>query len=197
MLEPDLSVVPHPVFNSMYRYSVVLFITVLFLSLFNAVHAQEWAGEFGFGTDGTLRALAQGPDGEVYVGGDFERAGTLAVRGIARWTGEEWESIGSLDGDVRTLQVDGGTPGTFELAQNYPNPFNPATVIAFSLAEPTLVRLEVFDLLGRRVAVLADEGMAAGTHRVTFDAGDLASCMYVYRLEAGDFVASRRMLLAK
>jgi cyclomaltodextrinase / maltogenic alpha-amylase / neopullulanase len=87
--------------------------------------------------------------------------------------------------------------GELVLEANYPNPFNPSTTIAFTLPESGRVRLEVFDLLGRRVAVLADDVRATGRHEVVFDAAGLASGTYLYRLEHGGGSQNRRMTLLK
>ena len=88
-------------------------------------------------------------------------------------------------------------PGEFSLAQNYPNPFNPNTVISYQLPENSEVSLKVFDMLGREVATLVDGRMSAGTHQVSFNASNLASGMYVYRLVAGDFTSTKTMILIK
>ncbi len=91
-----------------------------------------------------------------------------------------------------------GTPQSFSLEQNYPNPFNPSTTINFSLPSASEVTLYVYDMLGRRVATLLDnEMMNASTHSVKFDASRLASGVYIYRLEAGEFTSTRRMMLIK
>ena len=88
-------------------------------------------------------------------------------------------------------------PERFALGANYPNPFNPSTVITYDLPEARAVTLTVYDVLGRRVARL-DEGVrAAGRHRLRFDASRLSAGVYVYAIEAGDFRASRRMVLLK
>ncbi|CAN5351324.1 hypothetical protein BH23BAC3_BH23BAC3_23570 [soil metagenome] len=84
-----------------------------------------------------------------------------------------------------------------QLHQNYPNPFNPVTVINYQLPVSSDVALEVFDLLGRRVAVLVDGRQAAGSHQATFDASNLASGVYLYRPNAGEFVQTRQMVLMK
>jgi len=88
-------------------------------------------------------------------------------------------------------------PLTFELRQNYPNPFNPSTQIQFSLPEPGLVKLKIFDVLGRLVRTLVDGPMQAGRQSVTFDAGNLPSGMYLYRLETQTDVSVRKMMLIK
>ncbi|MDZ7269469.1 MAG: family 10 glycosylhydrolase [candidate division KSB1 bacterium] len=86
-------------------------------------------------------------------------------------------------------------PSAFALWQNYPNPFNPATTIAFAVPRRSLLRLEVFDLQGRRVAVAAAGDYPAGVHQVTFNAGQLAAGVYFYRLSASGWVATRKLVL--
>lgn len=88
-------------------------------------------------------------------------------------------------------------PTELELDQNYPNPFNPSTVISYQLPESSSVLLEVYDILGKRIAILVDDQVAAGRHTVTFDAGMLSSGLYVYRLIAGQEVKSKTMILVK
>lgn len=88
-------------------------------------------------------------------------------------------------------------PATFQLEQNYPNPFNPRTTIQFALPEAVQARIAVYDALGREVAVLADAPFAPGQHTVQFDAANLPSGLYLYRLDAGSTRISRSMLLVK
>jgi hypothetical protein len=90
-----------------------------------------------------------------------------------------------------------GLPEGFALQQNYPNPFNPSTRIDFSLGKATNVKLTVYNILGQKVSTLVDNRMDAGLHTVTFDGKILASGVYFYRLEAGNFVSSKKMLLLK
>ena len=90
------------------------------------------------------------------------------------------------------------SPIEFSLAQNYPNPFNPSTTINFSLAKESNVNLKVFDLLGQEIISLVNnEFMNAGSYSYKFDASTLASGTYIYRLEAGDFVQTKKMTLTK
>ncbi|MEX0845476.1 MAG: PKD domain-containing protein, partial [Balneolaceae bacterium] len=90
-----------------------------------------------------------------------------------------------------------GIPDDFELSQNYPNPFNPNTNIRFGLPEASEVRLEIFNILGQKVAVLVNGKMNAGYHLVNFDASRYSSGMYIYRIIAKDFVKTKKMLLLK
>lgn len=102
----------------------------------------------------------------------------------------------SIDTGVAAEHGD-GLPTRFELSPNYPNPFNPATQIVFGLPQTALVRLSVFDVLGREVVVLVDERLLAGWHEAIFDADDLPSGFYLYQLEVGGRTLTRMMLLMK
>ncbi len=91
------------------------------------------------------------------------------------------------------------TPSAFALEQNYPNPFNPTTVIVYRLARQSDVRLEIFDVLGRKVETLVNTKQSAGTYSFTFSAANLnlSSGVYFYRLNTGEFTATKKMLLTK
>ena len=88
-------------------------------------------------------------------------------------------------------------PTEYALYQNYPNPFNPITTIGFDIKETGNVTLKVFDLLGREVATLVNGEMTAGSHTITWDASGMSSGIYVYRIEAGNFKATNKMLFLK
>jgi hypothetical protein len=88
-------------------------------------------------------------------------------------------------------------PKTCELGQNYPNPFNPSTTIRYGLPHKSAVQLTVFNTLGQQVAQLVNGDMEAGYHEVRFDGKNLSSGVYFYRIQAGEFVASKRLLLLK
>jgi len=88
-------------------------------------------------------------------------------------------------------------PTEYSLAQNYPNPFNPLTKIRFSIKEPGLVSLKVFDILGREVIILVNEPKSAGIFETEFDASNLPSGIYIYSLRVNDFVQNNKMLLLK
>ena len=103
-------------------------------------------------------------------------------------------AAGNPNGDASIASV---IPESNSLGQNYPNPFNPSTQIRFGLSEPLHVRLIIYDMLGREVAKLADEDMDAGYHSVSWNASNVSSGVYIYRLSAGDFVQVKRMLVIK
>lgn len=100
--------------------------------------------------------------------------------------------------EVLSTKDDGrGTMDEFSLHQNYPNPFNPSTQIRFSLPSSHVTRLTVYDILGREIAVLVDGVMPAGSQSVTFDATNITSGVYLYKLEAGGMTQVRRMVVVK
>jgi type IX secretion system substrate protein len=88
-------------------------------------------------------------------------------------------------------------PNEFALLANHPNPFNPTTQISYQLSEGSQVQIVIYDMLGRAVETLVDAAQPAGTFTVSFDASDLPSGMYLYRMTAGSFVNSRKMILLK
>jgi hypothetical protein len=90
-----------------------------------------------------------------------------------------------------------GVPENFVLSQNYPNPFNPSTTLQYSISKSSQVVLEVFNVLGQSVARLVDEQLTPGTYKTTFNASNLSSGVYLYRLKAGDYVQTLKMVLMK
>jgi hypothetical protein len=91
----------------------------------------------------------------------------------------------------------GDEPYSYSLDQNYPNPFNPTTTINFSLLKTANVQLTVYNIIGQRVATLVNGQLSAGAHSVKFNATNFASGVYFYRLEAGEFIAHKKMMLLK
>jgi len=115
-------------------------------------------------------------------------AGTLG-RGI--WRRPLSEMITSVDGSSDPV------PTRFGLSQNFPNPFNPSTTIRYGLPNHSQVTLSVFNTLGQQVAQLVNGDMEAGLHEVQFDGSGLSSGVYFYRLQAGSFVETRKLLLVR
>lgn len=89
------------------------------------------------------------------------------------------------------------TPAAFRLRGNYPNPFNASTTINYSLPQPSDVRLDIYDILGRKVQTLWDGRQTAGEHSVIWDADGFASGAYFYKITAGEFERSEKMILLK
>ncbi len=122
-----------------------------------------------------------------------------------------WANVLDWDNPVNPVGISGNEPyqipSVFILNQNYPNPFsarggsafggNPSTIIKFALPRKEEVRIEVFNLLGQKVAVLINKTMSAGYHEVEFNAQDLPSGLYVYLIEAGQYQAVKKMLLLR
>lgn len=154
----------------------------------------------GINTGGVFRSLNNGDNWEA-VNSGLPQANVFAL-GFDR----QGRILAGTDGDgvfrsIRTTtSVDedaGDLPLSFALAQNYPNPFNPSTTITFDLAKPSPVKLKVFDVTGREVAVLADQIFQAGTHRIVFTPNGLTDGLYFYRIEAGEFAQTNKLTLLK
>ncbi|HKL15831.1 MAG TPA: T9SS type A sorting domain-containing protein, partial [Balneolaceae bacterium] len=108
-----------------------------------------------------------------------------------------YRSITLTRGEVTSNEEFGGLPRTFDLEQNYPNPFNPTTQINYAVPEQSDVRIDVYNVIGRRVATLVDREMAPGNYTVNFNASQLSSGMYFYRLKAGSTLLTKKMTLIK
>ena len=101
-------------------------------------------------------------------------------------------------GEAKPLdRLSDGLPARHALHQNHPNPFNALTTISFDLARTNSMNISLYNVLGERVAVLADGTFPAGRHQLDFDAGDLSSGVYFYRMEAKQFVDVRKMVLMR
>ena len=111
---------------------------------------------------------------------------------------ENQESIVLTNPNLTSLSVASETrPERFELFQNYHNPFNPSTTIKFSLPKASQVKLTVYNVLGQVIAELLDKKLAVGAHQIEFNATSHASGVYIYRIEAGEFTAVKKLLLVK
>ena len=165
-----------------------------YLASGDPVTGKGWIGASGDCT-ATLSSgpftLAAGDTQEVVV------AATIAMGA------DRIGSVTALRSDYRgTSQILAGSPqpvapASFSLSQNYPNPFNPTTNFEFRIANREPVSLKVFDVLGRDVATLVNEVRSAGVYTVHWDASSLPSGVYFYRLQAGGFIQTKKMLLLK
>ena len=102
------------------------------------------------------------------------------------------------DATINKLMITGELiPTVYALEQNYPNPFNPATTIKYSIAKQSNVTLKVYDMLGSEIATLVNEEKPAGVYEINFNASNLASGIYFYKIQAGSFVETKKMILLK
>jgi hypothetical protein len=125
---------------------------------------------------------------------------TLPAYGSAVYTISTEEQTVVLPPIPPIVSVDEETnaqPDDYNLYQNYPNPFNPSTTIRYSIIQPDIVRIKIYDILGREVKTLVNELKQAGSYEVQFDAKGLASGIYLYRIETGSFIQTKKMILLK
>ncbi|MDG5766030.1 T9SS type A sorting domain-containing protein [Balneolales bacterium ANBcel1] len=143
------------------------------------------------GTDSRKSAAKDGPP----VVSVNQLGGPMVLHQMAASSDTRFEI--RIDRRIPSLDYGQAVPEEVILRSNYPNPFNPSTNIRFSLPEEGRVRLAVYDILGRKVALLADGIYTRGLHEVVWDAGSMSSGTYIYRLEAGGVVRTRKMSLVK
>ena len=150
----------------------------------------------------------------MIAGGSFEQVGYVAGFG----TTTEPKAYSFIDSELETgsytyrlkqidfdgtftyseeLNVEVELPIEYSLEQNYPNPFNPSTTIKYSIPEEGIVKLAVYNMLGEEVATIVNASQKAGRYEVNFNATGLSSGVYVYRIEAANFTASKKLMLMK
>ena len=176
-----------------------------------SIQANSDADEvFGYETEysatSSMGALKGKPVGVEYIGSDFKTV-TLSFPLFYQQFQEAKELVHTImtakfDEVLNIADKDINLPNDFVLEQNYPNPFNPSTTFRYYLKEKGSVKLAIYDLLGQKIKVLVDEHQDQGMKDITWDGRDLrgnpvASGIYIYRLEAGHFVQSRKMILLK
>ncbi len=124
----------------------------------------------------------------------------LVVKGDTLFAGTDFDNVWKRSVSEMITSVKNpstGSPANFSLDQNYPNPFNPTTTITYRIPVVSNVRLEIYDILGREVKALVNERQTAGSHYVTFNAGSLPSGVYIYKLQAGNYSNTKKLLLLK
>jgi photosystem II stability/assembly factor-like uncharacterized protein len=143
---------------------------------------QTWLPQFASPLGGYLRDVHFSRDGSVLSG----------------WLGSSTGGVARYVGEITSLGIDQDVPpSAFVLNQNYPNPFNPSTMISYSLPHSTDVTLTIHNMLGQQVAILVNEYKSAGTYQQTWNAGALASGVYLYRLTTGTFRETKKLVLVK
>jgi hypothetical protein len=90
-----------------------------------------------------------------------------------------------------------GAPSDYRLSQNYPNPFNPSTIIKFDVKEPAFVKIAVYDILGKELFVPVNEYLRGGTYEVSLQLSNLPSGLYYYKMSAGSFTDTKKMMMIK
>ena len=174
----------------------VLLIICSILLINQSVNAQYTIERGVFGNGGGITASANnsiaGTVGQTFVGTSTNSNNEL-------YSGF-WYANQTLVG----VNDENLVPNVFQLYQNYPNPFNPSTTIKYSIPsnlnsskDGTLVTLKIYDLLGREVELLVNEEKSPGFYEVNFNASNLASGIYLYRIKAENFVVTKKMILLK
>ena len=148
------------------------------------------------------------------TGTEWTKVGNVAGNGttseVRNYTFTDRANTGTYNYRLKQLDVNGnfeyfnlsneievGVPNSFDMSQNYPNPFNPSTKINYDLPVDGKVSIVLYDLTGRQVASIVNEVKTAGYYTVSFNASNLASGMYFYRISAGNFVSTKKMVLVK
>jgi plastocyanin len=192
-------------------------------SSFSTTHVINFGGALGFAYSPDTLSVAVGDT--IQWKGDFSThplSSTIIPDGAAPWhngTGTLFSyvvgvpgtyqyhcdnhfslgMVGSFNAAVTGVdtKLPSPEPLSYRLDQNYPNPFNPNTTIQFALVKPQFTILKVYDLLGREVSTLVNQRLDAGVHEIRFDASRLFSGVYLYQLQAGDFVATKKLVLLR
>jgi len=151
--------------------------------------ASQWDEKFvGAGVEIIVEIVEEDTLLKMWYGGGTADVGKI---GYAATDTSAFTSVGVEDNKLNVI------PTEFSISQNYPNPFNPTTTIAYSLPKNNFVALKIYDLLGREVATLVNEEKPAGNYEVDFNAANLSSGVYFYRISAGNFVETKKMILLR
>ena len=143
--------------------------------------------------NGNDHAYASGGDAKLFNYYNFtDPAKQVYMNEVARMV-----TLGKVEEPVSVAETKSTIPKVYALEQNYPNPFNPTTTIKFALPKNSNVKLNVYDILGRLVTKLVDGNLQAGYHTIQFNASNLASGVYFYRIEADNFVKVKKLMLLK
>ena len=134
-------------------------------------------------------------DNDGFYGIDF-------ISPTVGWGTTGYGLVGKFIGDLTSYPVfvetgESNNPQEFKLRPNYPNPFNPSTTIEYTLPKDDIVTMKIYNLLGKEIRTLVNERQSAGAHSIVFEAGELPSGLYLYSIQTGDFVETRKMLLVR
>jgi len=148
----------------------------------------------------SIAVLSNG--GEKQSNGNYMLVGTVGQVGVDLITNTNYRLQSSFWNvyyqdvivDVEEEEI---LPIVYKLEQNYPNPFNPSTIIKFAVPERSIVLIKIYDILGSEILTLVNEEMERGWYERVFNASGSASGMYIYRMQAGNYISTKKMLLIK
>ena len=175
---------------------------VMLQGIFEVLVGSEFDDEFTVSPLSDTARHVDGRDGSdilnfiAAVPGSVDDGSTITTPGFADVTYVNIETV-NLSVVSGINESDTKQPVSFSLSQNYPNPFNPVTIIKYQIPELGLITLKVYDVLGSEIATLVNEEQPIGNYTVEFDATELSSGIYFYRIQAGSFVETKKMMLLK
>jgi len=169
--------------------NILIVLIVIFAVRITAQNNQvNWSAfSSGFGISNSANSGTTSATGQSFVG-ISTNGNSKVISGFLAYTS-------TIVTDVKDEQEI--IPTVYKLNQNYPNPFNPSTVINYQIPEEGFVTLKIYDILGSEVKILVNENKPVGSYNIHFDASDLASGIYIYRLTAGSFISTKKMLMIK
>ena len=131
-----------------------------------------------------------------YVDNEVEQGKTYTYR-VKAYKGSAVSDYSNEASFATDVKEEEGIPTEYSISQNYPNPFNPTTKIKFALPKTALTKIIIYDLIGREVQTLINKELEAGYHEISIDANNLTSGVYFYRVQSGDFIQTKKMILMK
>lgn len=172
-----------------YNYSIIVFVALLIFSHISIAQNQIPISSINSG-------------GEKIVNTNYSINSSLGTPFIGKslnvsnhqYSGFWYVYLNDIITSVEDQEI---IPTVFKLEQNYPNPFNPSTIIKFGIPERSNVLIKIYDILGSEVITLVNEEMEVGWYKKEFNANGFASGMYIYRMKAGNFVSTKKMLMIK
>ena len=169
--------------------ALTLLATLLFSMIGRAQSTVPWSSSsMGFAISSSTTTMVKSDIGQAFVG---------TMQGLSSMVEGGFLADTLLRGTVVSVAGHAAIPTEFALEQNYPNPFNPTTKIQLTIPNRRWTTVNVYDILGRKVVTLLNEVKDPGTYTIEFDGSNLSSGVYFYRLEAGDFKQTKRLLLLK
>ena len=164
---------------------IILFLNVSTLAQNSQVRTYSFSS--GFAISNSANTISISSVGEYFVGRSSNGSNIITSGFLASTSSVITDVVGEKD----------VVPNVFDLHQNYPNPFNQSTVISYQLPVGSNVSLKIYDILGKEVGTLVNENKEAGYYETKFDGSELASGMYIYRLTAGSYISTKKMLMIK